>query len=167
MTQSFEDCDWLVVQEGNKRALLGSIISLRFEITCIIFLFYHTLSHTQTHTLHMYIYSLFFYLPCFYTYFFRKWTATYSSESAINVCVITLLIEGCDRPKSSLLHSCIFPVAKNVNVVNVVIMSISGAMAFLRSVHTGLDLFWKLIPAMRGILAKSGLTLFCVNPWYF
>ncbi len=24
MTQSFEDCDWLVVQEGNKRALLGS-----------------------------------------------------------------------------------------------------------------------------------------------
>ncbi len=22
MTQSFEDCDWLVVQEGNKRALL-------------------------------------------------------------------------------------------------------------------------------------------------
>ncbi len=35
--QSFEDCDWLVVQEGNKRALLGSIISLHFEITCVFF----------------------------------------------------------------------------------------------------------------------------------
>ncbi len=32
MTQSFEDCDWLVVQEGNERALLrvGFIISLHF-----------------------------------------------------------------------------------------------------------------------------------------
>ncbi len=40
----------------------------------------------------------------------------------------------CYRPKSSLLHSCIFPVAKYVNVVNVVITSISGAMAFLRGV---------------------------------
>ncbi len=40
----------------------------------------------------------------------------------------------CNRPKSSLLHSCIFPVAKYVNVVNVVITSISGAMAFLRGV---------------------------------
>ncbi len=39
MTQSFEDCDWLVVQEGNKRAILrvGFIISLHFEITGIIF----------------------------------------------------------------------------------------------------------------------------------
>ncbi len=45
--------------------------------------------------------------------------------------MITLLIQGCDRPKSSLLHSCIFPVAKYVNVVNVEITSISGAMAFL------------------------------------
>ncbi len=26
------------------------------------------------------------------------------SESAVIVCVITLLIEGCDGPKSSLLH---------------------------------------------------------------
>ncbi len=48
--------------------------------------------------------------------------------------MITLLIEGCDRPKSLLLHSCIFPVAKYVNVVNVVITSISGAMAFLHRV---------------------------------
>ncbi len=38
MTQFFEDCDWLVVQEGNKRALLrlGSIMSLHFEITGIM-----------------------------------------------------------------------------------------------------------------------------------
>ncbi len=37
--QSFEDCDWLVVQEGNKRVLLrvGFIISLHFEITGVIF----------------------------------------------------------------------------------------------------------------------------------
>ncbi len=55
----------------------------------------------------------------------------YSSESAINGYAISLLIEGCDRPKSSLLHSCIFPVTKYVNVVNVEITSISGAMAFL------------------------------------
>ncbi len=40
----------------------------------------------------------------------------------------------CNRPKSSLLHSCIFPVAKYVNVVNVVITYISGAVAFLRGV---------------------------------
>ncbi len=46
--------------------------------------------------------------------------------------MITLFIEGCNRPKSSLMHSCIFPGAKYVNVVNVEIMSISGAMAFLR-----------------------------------
>ncbi len=60
MTQSFEDCDWLVVQGGNKRALLrvGFIISLHFEITGVIFhvLLYFlflslslSLSHTHTH----------------------------------------------------------------------------------------------------------------------
>ncbi len=38
------------------------------------------------------------------------------------------------RPKSSLPYSCIFPVAKYVNIVNVVITSISGAMAFLHGV---------------------------------
>ncbi len=63
MTQFFEDCDWLVVQEGNKRALLVSIISLHFEMTCVIFLVL-PYSHTQTHTLYIYIYiyiySLFF-----------------------------------------------------------------------------------------------------------
>ncbi len=71
MAQSFEDCDRLVVQEGNKRALLRVrfIISLHFEITGVIFpvLPYslslslslsrmHTHTHTHTHTL----YSLFF-----------------------------------------------------------------------------------------------------------
>ncbi len=67
MTQSFEDCDWLVVQEGNKRALLrvGFIINLHFEITGIIFpvLSYFlslSLTHTHTHYICIYIlYSLF------------------------------------------------------------------------------------------------------------
>ncbi len=37
--QSSEDSDWLVVQEGNKRALLRVefIISLHFEITGVLF----------------------------------------------------------------------------------------------------------------------------------
>ncbi len=30
--QSFEDCDWLVVQEGNKRALLGFILSFSLKL---------------------------------------------------------------------------------------------------------------------------------------
>ncbi len=79
MTQSFEDCDWLVVQEGNDRALLrvGFIISLHFEITSVIFLFYRTLSlscarartHARTHTL----YSLFFiYHAVILNVFYRK-----------------------------------------------------------------------------------------------
>ncbi len=80
--ESIEDCDWLVVQEGNKRALLrvGSIISLHFEITGIIFpvLPYSlslSLSHTHTHThiLYMYIYSLFFiYHAVVLNIFYRK-----------------------------------------------------------------------------------------------
>ncbi len=71
MTQSFEDCDWLVVQEGNKREILrvGFIISLHFEITGVMFpvLPYSfslslslTHTHTHTHTLYMYIYILYF-----------------------------------------------------------------------------------------------------------
>ncbi len=38
VTQSFEDCDWLFVQEENKRALLrvGSTISLHLIITGVI-----------------------------------------------------------------------------------------------------------------------------------
>ncbi len=67
MTQSFEDSDWLVVQEGNKRALLrvGFIISLHFEITCIIFpVLPYSLS--LTHIIHVYIFFI-FYLPCCHT----------------------------------------------------------------------------------------------------
>ncbi len=30
--------------------------------------------------------------------------------------------------------------------------------------NTGPDLFWKLVPASGGKVAKSGLLLFCVNP---
>ncbi len=59
MTQSFKECDWLVVQEGNKIVILRSIISLYFDITGVIFpVLPYSLSHK--HTLYMYIYSLFF-----------------------------------------------------------------------------------------------------------
>ncbi len=66
MTQSCEDCDWLVVQEGNKRVLLrvGFIISLHFEITGLIWPFLPfslslslSLSHARTHT-HVGFYGL-------------------------------------------------------------------------------------------------------------
>ncbi len=68
MTQSFENCDWLVVQEGNKSALLrvGFIISLHFEITGVILLFYHTvslslsLSLSLTHIMYVYIFFIFY-----------------------------------------------------------------------------------------------------------
>ncbi len=73
MTWSFEDCDWLVVQEGNKRALLrvGSIISLHFEITgsCFIVLSFSlslSLSLSHTHIIYVYIFFI-FYLPCCHT----------------------------------------------------------------------------------------------------
>ncbi len=79
----------------------------------------------------------------------------YGSESAVIVCVITLLIEGCDRPKSSLLHSCIFPVAKYVNVVNVLITSISGAMVFLCGVR---DVSMSLIRSVTNMIpARSNV----------
>ncbi len=76
MTQSFEDYDWLVVQEGNNGALLrvGFIISLHFEITGVIFpvLPYSlalSLSLSRTHTL----YSLFFiYHAVILNVFYRK-----------------------------------------------------------------------------------------------
>ncbi len=83
MIRSFEDCDWLVVQEGNKRELLrvGFIISLHFEITDVIFpvLPYslslaRTLSHTHTHT-HYILYFLFTMLT-YLTYFIGNETAT-------------------------------------------------------------------------------------------
>ncbi len=120
MTQSFEDCDWLVVQEENKRALLGSIISLHFEMTYIIFSCFTVLSltHTHTHTHYICICNLYFLLTMlsYLTYFIRNEQLNYKCSN---------------RPKSSLLHSCIFPVAKYVTLV---ITSISGAMAFQRSV---------------------------------
>ncbi len=73
MTQSFEDCDWLGVQEGNKRALLGSIISLHFEITFVIFpLLPYSLSHTDTHIIYVYMYSLFLFTMLSYLKFFLE-----------------------------------------------------------------------------------------------
>ncbi len=77
MTQSFEDCDWLVVQEGNKRALLrvGFIINLHFEIKGIIFpvLSYSlSLSHTHTHYICIYILYFFIYHAVILNVFYRK-----------------------------------------------------------------------------------------------
>ncbi len=65
--QSFKDYDWLVVQEGNKRALLGFIISLHFEITCVICpVVLYFLTHKDTDII--YVYILFsFYLSCCHT----------------------------------------------------------------------------------------------------
>ncbi len=74
MTQSFEDCDWLVVQEGNKRALLrvGFIISLHFEITGVIFpVLPYSLSlallhtHTYTHYILYFLFTMLSYLMYF------------------------------------------------------------------------------------------------------
>ncbi len=68
MMQSFEDCDWLVVQEGNKIALLkvGFILSLHFEITEVIFpvspislSLSPSLPHTHTHIIYIYYFVLF------------------------------------------------------------------------------------------------------------
>ncbi len=71
--QSFEDCDWLVVQEGNKRALLRVvfIISLHFEITGVIFpVLLYSLSLTDTHTHYVYILFIFLFTMLSYlTYF--------------------------------------------------------------------------------------------------
>ncbi len=78
--QYFEDCDWLVVHEGNKRGLLrlGFIVSLHFEITGVFFSYSLSLSlslslspslslslslslsHTHTHTHYICIYILYF-----------------------------------------------------------------------------------------------------------
>ncbi len=66
-------------------------------------------------------------------------------------------MEGCDRPKSSLLHSCIFQVAKYVNVVNVVITSISGAMAFLRGVG---DVSVSLVRSVKNMIPAHFFSLF-------
>ncbi len=83
MTYSFEDCDWLVVQEGNKRALLrvGFIISLHIEITGVIL---PVLPNSLALTHIIYVYIFFFYHA--------------------------VILKCCNRPKSLLLHSCIFSI---------------------------------------------------------
>ncbi len=68
------------------------------------------------------------------------------SKNAVNFCVITLLMEGCDGPKSSLLHGCIFPVAKYLNVV---ITLISGTAAFLRCIG---DVSFSLIRSLTNTI---------------
>ncbi len=82
MTQSFEDCDWLVVQEGSKSAFKSrvyykpSLWNYKRNFSCFTVL---SLSRARTHTL----YSLFTMLS-YLTYFIKKWTATqYGSESAV------------------------------------------------------------------------------------
>ncbi len=75
MTQSFEDCDWLVVQGGNKRALLrvGFIISLHFEITGVIFsVLPYSLSLSHTHYICIYILYFFIYHAVILNVFYRK-----------------------------------------------------------------------------------------------
>ncbi len=81
MTQSFEDCDWLVFQEGNKRALLRVVffISLHFEITSVIFSVLPlslALSLTHTHIIYVYIYIyilyFFIYHAVILNVFYRK-----------------------------------------------------------------------------------------------
>ena len=52
-------------------------------------------------------------------------------DKAVSVWVMTLLTEDWDRPKSSLLHCCIFPVAKYLRVV---ITFFSGVIALWRRV---------------------------------
>ncbi len=138
MTQSSEDCDWLVVQEGNKRGLLGSIISLHFEITCVIFpVLPYSLSHRHTHYICIYNFLLFTML---------SYLIVLGNEQRHYKC--------CNRPKSSLLHSCIFPVAIYVNVE---ITSISGAIAFLHGVW---DVSVSLIRSVTNmILAQSNVHL--------
>ncbi len=162
MTWSFEDCDWLVVQEGNKRALLrvGYIISLHVEITGKFFpvLPYslslslslsHTHTHTHTHIIYVYIFFI-FYLPCCHT---LRILQEMNSDTI-------MFWKCCNRPKSSLLESCIFPVAKYVNVVNVVITSISGAMAFLRGVG---DVSVSLIRSVTNMIPARSNVYHLVN----
>ncbi len=119
MTQSFEDCDWLVVQEGNKRALLrvGFIISLHFEI-------YRTLSLSLSHTHYICIYILYFLFTMLsYLMYFI------GNEQRHNK--VLKVLEQTQIIAAAKLHFFQLP---NM-LVNVVITSISGAMAFLRSVR--------------------------------
>jgi len=116
---------WLSKKEIKERLFLrvGFIISLslgnhRRNISCFTVLSL-ILTHTHTHTLYVYIlYFFLFTMLSYLTYFI--------GNEQQHKC--------CNRPKSSMLHSCIFPVAKYDHLVNGVITSISGAMAFLHVV---------------------------------
>lgn len=57
-----------------------------------------------------------------------KCITMWGCERAVIICMITLPMESCDRPKSLLLHCCIFPLAKYLGVV---ITFISGFTALL------------------------------------
>jgi len=102
---------WLSEKEIRALLRVGFIKSL---LLAYIFLFYCSHTHSLTHTLYVYIYFLFNMLS-YLTYFI--------GNEQRHKC--------CNRPKSSLLHICNFPVGKYVNVG---ITSLSGAMVFLRGV---------------------------------
>ncbi len=76
MTQSFEDCDWLVVQEGCKSAFKSrvyykpSLRNYKRNFSCFTVLYLSRVrTHTHTHTL----YSLFFiYHAVILNVFYRK-----------------------------------------------------------------------------------------------
>lgn len=67
---------------------------------------------------------------------------------------VNLLIEGCHRPKSSLLHCHIFPVAKHFSVVMTFIL---GGIALLRWVEVSASL---MRSTTNMILAQSSLYCF-------
>ncbi len=95
MTQSFEDCDWLVVQEGSKSAFKSrvyykpSLWNYKRNFSCFTVLSLslararaHTHTHTHTHT-HI-IFFILIYHAVILNVFYRTWTATqYGSESAV------------------------------------------------------------------------------------
>ncbi len=139
---------WLSKKEIKEHLRFGFIISLRFEITGVIFpVFNRTLSltHSRTHTIYVYI---LFTMLSYLTYFIEN--------KQRHKC--------CNRPKSSLLYNCISLVAKYVNVV---ITSISGAMAFLRSVwDVSMSLIcsvtpWSLHDLMCSIFINSLSCIVC------
>ncbi len=112
---------WLSKKEIKERLFfrVGFIISLSLGNHRRNFSCFTVLSLILTHTRYICIYLFFLFTMLSYlTYFI--------GNEQQHKC--------CNRPKSSLLHSCIFPVAKYDHLVNGVITSISGAMAFLHVV---------------------------------
>ncbi len=110
---------WLSKKEIKERLFfrVGFIISLslgnhRRNISCFTVL---SLILTHTHVIYVYILYLFLFTMLSYlTYFI--------GNEQQHKC--------CNRPKSSLLHSCIFPVAKYDHLLNGVITSISALWHF-------------------------------------